>query len=62
MDEKGIILSIDTSTLKRLEVDGRFVGWLDIWAGMLMLYQRGKWSVVNIQEEREKAQEAQNKI
>ena len=38
----------------------RFVGWLDIWAGMVMLYQRGKWNVVSIAEEREKAQTAKN--
>lgn len=60
MDENGFILSIDTKNLKRLEVDGRFVGWLDIWAGVVMLFQRGKWNVVSIQEEREKAQTAQN--
>lgn len=60
MDEKGAILSIDTSNLKRLEVDGHFVGWLDIWAGTLMLYQRGRWNVVSIAEEREKQKPSRN--
>ncbi len=58
MAQKSLTIDIDTSHLKRLEVDGRFVGWLDIWAGIVMLYCRGTWVVYSIAEERQKAQEA----
>jgi len=59
MNTKQTTIDLDTTHLRRLEVDGRFVGWLDIWAGLVTLYLRGKWAVYNIAEERERAQVAQ---
>ena len=61
MNTKQTTIDLDTTHLRRLEVDGRFVGWLDIWTGLVVLYLRGKWAVYNIAEERERAQVAQGK-
>jgi hypothetical protein len=55
MKQNTVTIEVDTKHLTRLEIDGRFVGWLDIWAGIVMLYSRGKWAVYNIGDEREKA-------
>jgi hypothetical protein len=54
-------LELDTTGLTRLEVEGHFMGWVDIWAGHITLYHRGKWQVCSLAEERKKQKEAQCK-
>jgi hypothetical protein len=49
-------LELDTTGLTRLEVEGHFMGWVDIHTGMIMLYHRGKWRAYSLAEEREKQQ------
>ena len=56
-ERNSAILELDTSRLLRLEVCGRFMGFVDIWSGLLALYSRGEWRVYNLGEEREKQTE-----
>ena len=56
-DQNSAILELDTSNLLKLEVSGHFMGFVDIWSGILALYSRGEWRVYNLSEERAKQTE-----
>lgn len=51
---KNDTIELDTTGWIRLEVDGRFLGYADIWRGLIALYYRGRWQVYDFLEERQK--------
>jgi len=51
---KNDTIDLDMTGWLRLEVEGRFVGYADIWRGLIALYWRGHWNVYDLAKEREK--------